>query len=124
MGTGSAHAGPGDDSRSGQKGTDRLDPDVTDRSRGGDRSRPTLLVNPPTDVRLRRTLDGMLDEQAPATPAELEALARAEYPRLVVRARSLEHESMVIWYVYREGYWVPATTDDAAAKDDASADAP
>jgi len=72
-------------------------------------------VNPPTDVRLRQTLDLFLDEQAPATPAELEALARSEYPRLVVRARSLEHESMVVWYVYREGYWVPATKDDAAA---------
>jgi hypothetical protein len=70
-------------------------------------------VNPPTDARLRETLDAMLDERAPATPAELEALARPMYPRLVVRARSLEHESMIVWYVYREGYWVPATTDEA-----------
>ena len=113
MGTGSAHAGPGDDSRSGRSGgIDRLDPDVADRSRGGHRSRPTLLVNPPTDARLRQTLDALLDERAPATPADLEALVRPEYPRLVVRARSLEHESVVVWYVYREGFWVPATKDE------------
>ena len=50
------------------------------------------------------------------SPAELEALVRPEYPRLVVRARSLEHESVVVWYVYREGYWVPATMDEAAGE--------
>jgi hypothetical protein len=84
--------------------------------RGGDRSRPTLLVNPQSDARLRATLDAVLDEHAPGTPAELEALVRPEYPRLVVRARSLEHESVVVWYVYREGYWVPATTDEQAGE--------
>jgi len=37
---------------------------------------------------------------------------RPEYPRIVVRARLLDHESVVVWYVYREGYWVPAPVDD------------
>jgi hypothetical protein len=110
MGTGAAHAGQGDESRSGRP--DRPEPELGDRNRGGSRSRPTLLVNPPTDTQLRTTLDGMLDEHAPATPAELQALARPAYPRLVVRARQLEHESVVVWYVYREGYWVPATQDE------------
>jgi len=112
MGNGPAHANQPDDPRSGRP--DLPEPEPGNRSRSGDRSRPTLLVNPPTDARLRETLDTMLDERAPATPAELEALARPEYPRLVVRARSLEHESVVVWYVYREGYWVPASRDETA----------
>jgi hypothetical protein len=69
-------------------------------------------VNPPTDSRLRETLDELLDRHDPETPAELQALARPEYPRLVVRARQLEHESTVVWYVYREGYWVLAPKDE------------
>jgi len=84
------------------------------RTRSGDRSRPTLLVNPPSDMRLRATLDRMMDERSPATPSDLEALMRPDYPRIVVRARALEHESVVVWYVYREGYWVPAPVEDVA----------
>jgi len=53
-----------------------------------------------------------MDEVGPGTPPELEALMRPEYPRIVVRARLLDHESVVVWYVYREGYWVPAPVDD------------
>ena len=112
MGTESAHAGSGDESRGGHP--DRRETDVADRTRDGARSRPTLLVNPPTDSHLRETLDAMLDQHAPATPAELQALVRPDYPRLVVRARQLEHESVVVWYVYREGYWVPAAKDEAS----------
>ena len=112
MGTGSANAGPGDESRGGHP--DRSETETPDRTRGGTRSRPTLLVNPPTDNQLRETLDAMLDRHAPATPAELQALVRPEYPRLVVRARQLEHESVVVWYVYREGYWVAAPKDDGS----------
>jgi hypothetical protein len=84
------------------------------RTRSGDRSRPTLLVNPPSDMRLRETLDRTMDERTPGSPSELEALMRPEYPRIVVRARALEHESVVVWYVYREGYWVPAPVEDVA----------
>ena len=65
-------------------------------------------------MRLRATLDRMMDERSPATPSDLEALMRPDYPRIVVRARALEHESVVVWYVYREGYWVPAPVEDVA----------
>jgi hypothetical protein len=111
MRIGSAQSGNGDDARSSRSG--RPDIDAAGRSGVGDRSRPTLLVNPQTDGRLRSRLEMMLDEHGPATPGDLEALVKPEYPRLVVRARSLEHESLVVWYVYREGYWVPATKDEA-----------
>ena len=121
MGNGTAQPGSGD--RSDVVRADRGDPVRTDRpdaggggrSRSGERSRPTLLVNPPTDMRLRAVLDEAMDERSPATPAALEALVRPLYPRLVVRARSLAHESVVVWYVYREGYWVPSATDETAA---------
>ncbi len=114
MAIGASNAGPGDELREGPP--DKPGAKVPDSPRRDARSRPTLLVNPPTDTRLRQELEAMLDEHAPATPAELQALVHAEYPRLVVRARQLEHESAVVWYVYREGYWVPATKDDAAGE--------
>jgi hypothetical protein len=107
-------AGPGSERRSDAGRGERSDVGGTGRTRSGDRSRPTLLVNPPSDVQLRATLDRPMDEQSPESPGELEALMRPEYPRIVVRARALEHESVVVWYVYREGYWVPAPVDDTA----------
>jgi hypothetical protein len=115
MGNGSAHPAEGDGPQ--DRRADRADPGSAGRTRSYDRTRPTLLVNPPSDVRLRRALEATLDEQGPGTPAELEALMRPDYPRLVVRARSLEHESIVVWYVYREGFWVPSTADDASSGD-------
>jgi hypothetical protein len=121
MGTGYAQPGSGD-----RPDVGRLDSATVrdaDRTRSGDRSRPTLLVNPPTDLRLRATLDEVMEEQAPRTPAELETIVRPVYPRIVVRARSLEHESVVVWYVYREGYWVPSTVDAAPAESAPSAPA-
>src|SRR3954464_12773080 len=129
MGNGAAHANQPHVPGNGRP--DRPEPEGGNRSRSGARSRPTLLVNPPTDTRLRETLETMLDERAPAPgetpetrleerapapPAELEAMVRPQYPRLVVRARSLEHESVVVWYVYREGYWVPASRDEPAGE--------
>ena len=114
MGTESAQAGEADEPGEDRHG--RPDADVAGHGRSGDRSRPTLLVNPPTDARLRETLDAMLDEHLPSSPAELQDLVRPHYPRIVVRARQLEHEALVVWYVYREGYWVPATNDDGAGE--------
>jgi len=95
---------------------DRPEVGGASRTRSGDRSRPTLLVNPPSDARLRASLDRTMNERVPATPSELEALMRPDYPRIVVRARALEHESVVVWYVYREGYWVPAVAEEPAAE--------
>ncbi len=118
MGPESAQAGHGDDAPREPRDArgSPVENDVAGHGRAGDRFRPTLLVNPPTDTRLRTTLDAMLDEHAPATPSELQALVRPDYPRIVVRARQLEHESLIVWYVYREGYWVPAATDGAAGQ--------
>jgi hypothetical protein len=43
---------------------------------------------------------------APSQPEELEAMLRDSYPRAVVRPRALSGETLVVWYVYRDGHWV------------------
>ena len=39
---------------------------------------------------------------------ELERRLRAAYPEVLVRPRDLAHEPYVLWYVYRDGRWVPS----------------
>jgi hypothetical protein len=71
--------------------------------------RPTLVVNPTADAAFashaRSLVEGGLD-----TIAGLQAALRASgYPRTVVRARELSSEPAQVWYVYREGAWVPSS---------------
>lgn len=42
---------------------------------------------------------------------ELEARLRAVYPEAVVRERGLYGDVSPIWYVYRDGHWVPDAED-------------
>jgi len=42
-----------------------------------------------------------------ATPADLQQALRTHHPRAVVHQRELEGERAVVWYVYREGRWIP-----------------
>jgi hypothetical protein len=67
------------------------------------------FVNPREDVdfvalvdRLSASVDG---------PAELEEELRDTYPRAVVRARDLSGDVDDVWYVYRDGSWVPPAAD-------------
>jgi hypothetical protein len=39
---------------------------------------------------------------------ELERRLRTSYPSAVVRPRDLANEPFVVWYVYRDGHWVPS----------------
>jgi hypothetical protein len=41
------------------------------------------------------------------TPAELQAALRPHYPDVLVRARELSSEPATVWYIYRDGRWVP-----------------
>jgi hypothetical protein len=66
--------------------------------------RPTLITNPATDVAFREHAESALQEGQ--SVAELQQILRGEYPRAIVRARDLEGERKVVWYVYREGHWV------------------
>jgi len=41
-------------------------------------------------------------------PLAMADLLRAWYPAIVVRPRELSSEPDVVWYVYRDGHWIPA----------------
>ena len=67
--------------------------------------RPVLVINPLTDDAFRRATAAVLDA-APDDIYAAQRLLRLDYPRAVIRARDLSDESVVVWYVYREGVWV------------------
>jgi len=66
----------------------------------------TFVINPRSDDQFvaRVQAAGMASPSAEA----LQATLRANYPKAVVRPRQLEGEREEIWYVYREGTWVPS----------------
>ena len=66
--------------------------------------RPTLVTNPADDVAFRDAAEATLHEGQ--SVAELQEILRRAYPRTVVRARDLDGERPVVWYVYRDGHWV------------------
>ena len=70
---------------------------------------PTLMINPRSDHLLTERAEALVLDGA-HTPAELQAGLRDSYPHVIVRERSLSHEAVVVWYVYREGSWVPSET--------------
>jgi hypothetical protein len=67
---------------------------------------PVLIINPADDGDFGRYADECLDQGADS-PARLEGSLRAHYPRAVVRARELSSELNIVWYVYRDGFWIP-----------------
>jgi hypothetical protein len=67
------------------------------------RQRPTLVTNPTDDRVFAAAATAALGDAH--TTAELQALLRRDYPRVVVRSRDLIGDPLV-WYVYREGHWV------------------
>jgi hypothetical protein len=67
--------------------------------------RPVLIVNPRADLAFHEAVvAAVTDDQA---PEDLQRLLRDRYPSAVVRPRSLSDERVVVWYVYREGRWIP-----------------
>jgi hypothetical protein len=62
-------------------------------------------VNPRDDVRFVALVDRLAT--GVRRPEDLEARLRATYPGVVVRARELSGEAVEVWYVYRDGSWVP-----------------
>jgi hypothetical protein len=67
---------------------------------------PVLFLNPANDQAFRRLVDGLIDRGVTDAP-ELERRLRATYPEAVVRPRDLADEPTSVWYIYREGHWVP-----------------
>lgn len=64
-----------------------------------------LVINPRSDQHfVARAEEAATDA---ATAEELQGRLRVDYPRAVVRLRQISGESDLVWYVYREGRWVP-----------------
>jgi hypothetical protein len=66
---------------------------------------PILVINPRSDSQFVDHVQRLA--QAAVVPEDLQEKLRADYERAVVRARDLEGEERPVWYVYREGRWVP-----------------
>ena len=71
-------------------------------------TRPVLILNPRDDAPFPGFAEGLAEEEGLDAP-ELQRRLRARYPKAVVRPRDLSSERTTVWYVYREGYWVPST---------------
>jgi hypothetical protein len=70
--------------------------------------RPTLVVNPTADDAFAARARDLVEGGLATVDALQQALRQAGYPRAVVRARELSSEPAQVWYVYREGTWVPS----------------
>jgi hypothetical protein len=68
--------------------------------------RPQLVLNPTDDADFR-SLATTLVEGGASTPTILQEQLRALHPEAIVRPRELAGESADVWYVYRDGRWVP-----------------
>ena len=67
----------------------------------------TLVLNPRADPRFVDLAEAIVADGV-AEPLDLQARLREEYPTAIVRARELDGEAQSIWYVYRDGHWIPA----------------
>ena len=70
-------------------------------------TRPVLILNPRDDVQFAALAEELAGE-GELDAAELQGRLRGRYPKAVVRPRDLSSERTAVWYVYREGYWVPS----------------
>ena len=68
--------------------------------------RPTLVMNPVDDDQFTEFAERLLADWMSIT--EFEERLQARYPRAAVHARELTNEQQTVWYVYREGRWVPS----------------
>lgn len=69
-------------------------------------SRPVLILNPRDDDAFTGLAAALVADGSP-TPELLQARLREHYPMATVRPRDLSSERTTVWYVYREGHWVP-----------------
>ena len=64
------------------------------------------FLNPRSDATFVRTVESILASPI-TTASELELRLRERYPAAVVRERDMSGEQHPVWYVYRDGGWVP-----------------
>lgn len=68
--------------------------------------RPILIAIPVDDSKFASRAQQILSDGV-SGPAALQAALRIDYPKAIVRARELSSEPQTVWYVYREGRWIP-----------------
>jgi hypothetical protein len=71
---------------------------------------PTLVLNPRHDIGFV-TLAEAIVSGGIDSPGALQERLREQYPSVVVRARELNGEPFTIWYVYRDGHWIPGLAE-------------
>jgi hypothetical protein len=76
---------------------------------GGDLLRPVLVVNPRTDASFVAFVHDQVSSLHDIDPLSLQVRLRERHPAATVHARLLSSEPSIIWYVYRDGRWVPST---------------
>jgi hypothetical protein len=86
------------------------------RPQGGTPVPITLVLNPRDDPPFVGLAEAIVTEGIGA-PAELQTRLRQAYPNAIVRARELDGEAQSIWYVYRDGHWIPAERGGARETD-------
>lgn len=67
---------------------------------------PVLILNPRSDREFVARAGALLEE-GDHTPASFQERLREDYPDAVVRPRELSSERALVWYVYRDGRWIP-----------------
>ena len=75
---------------------------------------PALIINPVTDKEFTAFAEQCA--QGASDPATLQSRLRERYPLAVARSRELAGETAAVWYVYREGRWVPPHRDMGEAR--------
>jgi hypothetical protein len=71
---------------------------------------PALHLNPSDDDAFVAVVDGLLAGGL-RDAGELQRRLRDSYPGALVRPRDLAFEPFVVWYVYRDGRWIPPELD-------------
>ena len=82
--------------------------DWLSRASGPRTTEPMLILSPPDDHDFATASLDAVGERT--LPADLQSALRTKYPSAVVRLRELMGERFAIWYVYRDGHWVPPGT--------------
>ena len=67
--------------------------------------KPLLVVNPANDHVFALFAQTIIDHGVPSI-GEFERRLQTVYSQAAAHARDLAAETILIWYVYREGHWV------------------
>jgi len=72
---------------------------------------PALHLNPADDEAFAAVVFRLL-AAGHRDASDFEDRLRERYPSALVRPRDLAHEPFVMWYVYRDGRWMPSEGED------------